>query len=276
MGNCLGFGSEGVRAGSAASCYQSCCYGGETPGGGYFALSQSGGAKGEGPSKMTVCCAVFLNILGILLIAGGAVVGYHREKLDPILFYVEDVTDHEFLPSYQLAIAFGVFLCVSATCACCCGVCFKFAACCLLLAFIMVIVVIGCVSYSVERFDSDKLESDIKKNMLAKINSTHSYSSDTILDYIQHKLKCCGVEGPSDWKRNSNFGNESVPDSCCEVETSSCGKNYRPNDMFHDGCLTNIMNKITIYFNWQIGFLAIFSFIGALVVCFGCCIAFGC
>ena len=205
MGNCLGFEAAGVRAGSAAACYQSCCYGGKTPGGGYFSLGQSSGAKGEGPSKMTICCAVFLNILGILLIAGGAAAlqGYHQEKLDPILSYVEDVIDHKFLPIYQLAIAIGVFLCVSATCACCC-VCFKFAACCLLLAFMMVIVVIGCVSYSVERFDSDKLESDIK-NMLAKINSTHSYSTDTILNYIQQKLKCCGVEGPSDWQTKSNF-----------------------------------------------------------------------
>ena len=151
---------------------------------------------------------MFLNILGILLIAGGAAAlqGYHQEKLDPILSYVEDVTDHKFLPIYQLAIAIGVFLCVSATFACCCGVCFKFAACYWLLAFMMVIiVVIGCVSYSVERFDNDKLESDIKKNMLAKINSTHSYSTDTILNYIQQKLKCCGVEGPSDWQTNSNF-----------------------------------------------------------------------
>ena len=273
MGNCFGFGSEGVSAGSAAASYQSCCYGGETPGGGWFALCQSTGAKGGGASTMTICCAVFLNILGLLLIAGGVVVGYYPEKLDPIFFYVEDVTDHEFLPSYQLAIAIGVFLCVSATCACCCGVCSSI---CLLVAFIMIIVVIGCLSHSVKGFDSDRFESDIKTNILAKINGTHSNSTDTILDYIQQKLKCCGVEGPSDWQTNNNFNNRTVPDSCCEVETSNCGKNYKPDDIFHDGCLTKIVDKIAIYFGCQIACLAIFSLIAAIVICFSCCVACGC
>ena len=274
MGNCFGFGYEGVRGGSPASCYQSCCYGGETPGGGWFALNQSLGAKGEGASKVTICCAVFINIIGILLIAGGVVVGYYPEKLDRILFYVEDVTDHEFLPTYQLAIAIGVFLCISATIVCCCGGCSCIF---LLIAFIMILVVIGIQSHSVERFDSDRLEADIKSNMLAKINGTKSYTSTgTILDFIQQKLECCGVKGPSDWRRNSNFGNKTVPDSCCEVETSDCGKNYRPGDIFHDGCLTNIMDKITIYFRLQICFLAIFSLIATLVLCFSCCVVCGC
>ena len=264
MGNCFGFGYEGVRGGSPASCFQSCCYGGETPGGGLFALCQSRGAKGEGSKKMIIglCCAVFLNILGILLIAGGAVLVKH----DPILSYVEDVTDHEFLPAYQLAIAIGVFLCISATIACCPlpVVCSGFF---LLIAFIMIIVGIGVVSHSVHRFDSDKLEADIKKNMLTEINST-----DTVLDFIQQKLECCGVKGPSDWQRNSNFDNKTVPDSCCEVETYDCGKNYRPDDIFHGGCLTKMMEKITIYFRWQIGFVAIFSLIAPLSICFSCCL----
>ena len=260
MGNCF------------ASRYQAHYYRGETPGGGWFASCQSRGATGYVASGMTICCAVFLSILGILLIAGGVAVGYYPEKLDPIFFYVEDVTDHEFLPSYQLAIAIGVFLCVSATCACCC-VCFKFAACCLLLAFIMIIVVIGCLSHSVKGFDSDGLKSDIKKNMLSKINGTSSYRTDTILDYIQQKIKCCGVEGPSDWQTNSNFGKETVPDSCCKVETSNCGKNYRPDDIFHDGCLADIWDKIAVYFGWQLAFLAIFSLIAVLIICLCCCIA---
>ncbi|CAB4041373.1 CD63 antigen [Paramuricea clavata] len=276
MGNCFGFGSEGVSGGSCASCYQSCCYGGDTPAGGWFALGQSRGAKGDGVSKVTVCFGLFLGILGILLIAGGVVVGYNPEKLDPILFYVEDVTQHEFLPTYQLMIAIGVFLCLSATCACCCGVFFNIAACCLLIAFIMVIVVVGCLSHSVSKFDSERLDSDIKTNMMAKINSTDFKSTDSILNYIQQKLECCGVQNPSDWQNNNNFNNETFPDSCCKVETPNCGQNYRPDDIFQDGCQTDMMHKITIYFRWQISFLAIFCLIATFVICFCCCIACGC
>ena len=249
---------------------------GDTPAGGWFALGQSTGAKGGGVSKVTVCFGLFLGILGILLIAGGVVVGYNPEKLDPILFYVEDVTQHEFLPTYQLMIAIGVFLCLSATCACCCGVFFIIAACCLLIAFIMVIVVVGCLSHSVSKFDSERLDSDIKTNMMAKINSTDFKSTDSILNYIQQKLECCGVQDPSDWQNNNNFKNETFPDSCCKVETPNCGQNYRPDDIFQDGCLTDMMHKITIYFRWQISFLAIFCLIATFVICFCCCIACGC
>jgi hypothetical protein len=206
MGNCFGFGSEGVRARSRAARYQSHHYGGETPGGGWFSCCQSRGAKGDGKvSTVTVCFGLFLGILGILFIAGGVIVGYYPKKLqEPILFYVEDATQHEFLPTYQLMIAIGVFLFLSAVCACCCGA--KVAACCLLLAFIMVIVVVGRLSYSVSNFDSERVESDIRKNMMAKINST----ADPILDYIQQKLECCGVEGPSDWQHNIKFNNETA------------------------------------------------------------------
>ena len=276
MGNCFGFESEGVRAGSCASCCQSCCYGEYTPADGWFAFCQSRGAKDDGVSKVTVCFGLFLSILGILLIAGGVVVGYNPEKLDPILFYVEDVTQHEFLPTYQLMIAIGVFLCLSATCACCCGVFFIIASCCLLIAFIMVIVVVGCLSHSVSKFDSERLDSDIKTNMMAKINSTDFKSTDSILNYIQQKLECCGVQDPSDWRNNNNFKNETFPDSCCKVETPNCGQNYRPDDIFQDGCLTDMMHKITIYFRWQISFLAIFCLIATFVICFCCCIACGC
>lgn len=279
MGNCLGFGPGGVIKESCAARFQSFRYGGETPGDGWFACCQSrGAAKGDDEvSKATVYFGVFLGIVGILLIVGGVMVDHYSKKLqEPILFYVEDVTQHEFLPTYQLMIAIGVFLCLSATCACCCGVFFIIASCCLLIAFIMVIVVVGCLSHSVSKFDSERLDSDIKTNMMAKINSTDFKSTDSILNYIQQKLECCGVQDPSDWQNNNNFKNETFPDSCCKVETPNCGQNYRPDDIFQDGCLTDMMHKITIYFRWQISFLAIFCLIATFVICFCCCIACGC
>ena len=273
MGNCLGFGPGGVIKETCAARYQSFRYGGETPGGGWFACCQSrGAAKGDDEvSKATVYFGVFLGFVGILLIVGGVMVDHYSKKLqEPILFYVEDVTQHEFLPTYQLMIVIGVFLFLSAIWACCFGAQGgdKVAACFLLLAFIMVIVVVVRLSYSVNNFDSERVESDIRKNMMAKINST----ADPILDYIQQKLECCGVEGPSDWQHNITFNNETVPDSCCKVETPDCGQNYRPDDIFLGGCLTNMMHKITTYFHWQISFLAFFCLTAIFVICFCCCI----
>ena len=270
MGNCFGFGSEGIRAGSAASCYQSCCYGGETPGGGWFALGQSRGARGEGVSKWSICAAMFLIIFGILLISAGVVVGYQPEKIGSIFLYVENVTGHDFLPKYQLLIAMGVFLCIAAIFACCCG---PIAALFLLIAFIMVIVVIGLLSHSVKTFDSGSLESEIKMDLLAKINS--NATADSIWDDIQQKLECCGVENPSDWQHNTFYGNGTVPDSCCKVETPKCGQNYRPEAIFQDGCITDMMDKVTVYFRWQIACLAFSSLIAIIVIFFCCCILCG-
>ena len=269
MGNCFGFGYEGIRAGSGAACYQSCCYGGDTPGGGWFALGQSKGARGEGVSKWAICFSLFLVIFGVPLIAVGVVIGYYPEKIGSIFFYVEDVTGHDFLSKYQLLIAMGVFLCIAAICFCCCS---PIAALFVLVAFIMVIVVIGLLSHSVMTFDSGSLKTEIKKDLLAKINS--NAMADSIWDNIQQKLECCGVKDPSDWQDNTFYGNRTVPDSCCKVETPKCGQNYRPEVIFQDGCITDMMNMVKVYFYWQIGFLA-FSLLIAIFVIFCCCIVCG-
>ena len=49
--NAIGFGSNGVSSGSAASGVQSYCYGGSVPKGSYFSQAQSYGAKGESSGK---------------------------------------------------------------------------------------------------------------------------------------------------------------------------------------------------------------------------------
>ena len=272
MGNCFGFGYEGIRAGSPAACCQSCCYGGDTPGGGWFALGQSKGAKGEGVSKLTICVALFLGLLSIILIVAGVVVGHHPEKFGSIFLYVEDVTGHDFLPKYQLIIAIGVFLCISAICACCCGFFLPISAVFLLVTFIMVIVVIALLSHSAHTFDSGSMESKIKMDLLTKIDS--NATADSLLNRIQQKLECCGVENPSDWQLNTFYGNGSVPDSCCKVETPKCGQNYRRQDIFQNGCITDMMKKITVYFRWQNAFLAVFLIIAIFSIFFGCCIVF--
>ncbi|CAG9822009.1 unnamed protein product [Phaedon cochleariae] len=49
-------------------------------------------------------------------------------------------------------------------------------------------------------------------------------------DFLQAFLKCCGVDGPRDWK----WQNESVPISCCASQTNNCG--IKSTDCFRKGC----------------------------------------
>ena len=234
------------------------------------------GSGSEGSSKIYAsCCVLITIIIGIAIIL---VVAIRVDTHQQVLVHAEPVTYYQILPLDGYAISFAVFLGISIVIAFCCKLCFdeEWRNLCskiwLLCVAIIILTVIGLLSFhGVHKFDSDRLESNIQKNMLAKINSTHSNSTDTILDNIQQKFKCCGVKGPSDWQTNGNFDNKTVPDSCCKVERSDCGKNYRPNDIFLDGCLTNIMEKITVYFRWVIGFLVFFSFIPALPFFIGLC-----
>ena len=221
-----------------------------------------------------ICFSLFYYIFATSLVSAGVLVGYYPEKVDSILFYVQHVTGHDFVPNYQLMIAMGALLLIPVLCACCFCCCIDncatrftvFAFLCFLATFIMVFVVIGLLSHSVHTFDSGSMESKIKMDLLAKINS--SARTDFIWDRIQQKFKCCGVENPSDWQHNTFYGNGTVPDSCCRVETPKCGQNYRPQAIVQNGCITDMMDKVTVYFYWQIGFLTFFSIIAFVTICF--------
>ena len=117
MGNCLGFGKQGVEANTWASNYQSLHYGGLTPAGGWFAGCQSAGAKGGGG-----CCCIFIHFasifIGGLLLCLGVIIGFYPDLIGTIrdgdiLKFAVDATDYHILPLSNYMIATGVFLLAS-------------------------------------------------------------------------------------------------------------------------------------------------------------------
>ena len=92
--------------------------------------------------------------------------------------------------------------------------------------------------------------------------------ANSIWDNIQQKLECCGVKDPSDWQDNTFYRNGTVPDSCCKVETPKCGQNYRSEAIFQDGCITDMMNEVTVYFRWQIYFCTLLLVSAMIIVVF--------
>lgn len=68
----------------------------------------------------------------------------------------------------------------------------------------MLIVVTAEIAAGVWAYqNSDKLESFVKSNFKHTITNEYKAieSRTEVVDYIQHKLQCCGVDGPSDWSQ---------------------------------------------------------------------------
>ena len=64
----------------------------------------------------------------------------------------------------------------------------------------------------------------------------HIFVPDVLTYYtcIVRQLKCCGVMGPSDWKKSEwykstgNKKNENFPESCCVTMTDKCSAGANP------------------------------------------------
>ena len=59
-------------------------------------------------------------------------------------------------------------------------------------------------------------------------------------DYVQNQFECCGVTDWNDWKNQTKFKPDSVPDSCCKGgQVENCGKNAQDSTKFNtNGCFS--------------------------------------
>ena len=65
--------------------------------------------------------------------------------------------------------------------------------------------------------------------MYSICNCCHGDSNSVILSWLQ--LQCCGVNNYTDWYGIKAWPKDNfVPDSCCEFETTLCGRKGRPSD----------------------------------------------
>ena len=186
MGNCLGFNSDGISAGSFASNFQSIHYGSLTPGNGWFALCQSRGASQGGTSSCTVALACTLAFFGILMITCGALVGVvfpgfllNFQDLAESSSLLKDANLTLFnLMMYRLMIATGAFMVLAAVTWCCCG--FSFV------AFVMAIVFIGLTSTNVAKFPAEMSTEELSGVMMESLaNESRILNATSPWDTIQ-------------------------------------------------------------------------------------------
>jgi len=120
-------------------------------------------------------------------------------------------------------------------------------------ASVLVVLIIAQVTCAILLLVYKDTAEDFIKDGMYKGFNKYGNPKDTdltnALDKIQNDLKCCGVEGPEDWKNATNLNELSVADGCCKDMEDGCGHNYfdspiNPEDIYHEGCYEVIKEQL--------------------------------
>ncbi|XP_062453419.1 CD63 antigen [Rhea pennata] len=123
----------------------------------------------------------------------------------------------------------------------------------------------------------DKVRSVLEEGLR---DAMEKYGEDKALretvDELQRDFDCCGANNYTDWADIAPFkGNDTVPRSCCRVNTTSCNVHPSPSTVYEKGCLQSIeawMKKnILIVAAVALG-IAFFEILGII---FACCLMKG-
>ncbi|XP_061299002.1 CD63 antigen [Pezoporus flaviventris] len=123
----------------------------------------------------------------------------------------------------------------------------------------------------------DKVRSVLEDGLWDAMNK---YGEDKALtealDELQRNFSCCGANNYTDWSSIERFRvNNTVPQSCCRVNSTSCNMHPSPATVYENGCLQSIeawMKKnILIVAPVALG-IAFFEILGII---FACCLMKG-
>ena len=99
-----------------------------------------------------------------------------------------------------------------------------------------------------------EIKSDLKDYLEDEMNQYDGSSSmkNSIVTQIQYHLKCCGVNGYTDWEIKEKARKWSkrklVPDSCRgtkENENGECKSNRESSSLSKDGCFEEVLESIS-------------------------------
>ena len=147
------------------------------------------------------------------------------------------------------------------------------------LAIMTIFLVVSCILNMISTYGCTQLTSDILQQQFLSVNIgdiTEQYMLDPIFrggwDNLQRQYFCCGTllfnTGFQDWKNNFGKENNSVPDSCCHVESPQCGSNIfdgslPPMKIYTNGCMTVIQSKME---NEVTSLIMVFMVLSAVMV----------
>lgn len=106
---------------------------------------------------------------------------------------------------------------------------------------------------------------------VVKFNRTDSNSALSILvDDVQSHFKCCGANGPYDWRNNTFFPNDELPLSCCKKDMNNTVCSTLTMSHYTDGCVNIISDELrsSVNFLSTIGIIIIIvQIIGIMFSC---------
>lgn len=140
-----------------------------------------------------------------------------------------------------------------------------------LLAFFILYLILGSIGLSMN--NNDQFKREARTNIKVTARQYSESQKDRIatkkMDWLQMRFNCCGIDNQHDWKALYDYRNpyqpisyydkqayqhnrpytSDVPDSCCKVPRSQCGKqgNFYGRDrsdfLFEEGCLHKYMGE---------------------------------
>ncbi|KAM7411360.1 hypothetical protein PAMA_021383 [Pampus argenteus] len=116
---------------------------------------------------------------------------------------------------------------------------------------------------------STNIVPDSLNEMINDYNKTAEFKK--IVDGMQERLKCCGVNSSADWKHFRPDGN-SVPDSCCVNVTTNCGIGAMTDaaKVYQKGCRSPVealLKKITL---WVVVAAIVIAFLQIMGIVLSC------
>lgn len=128
----------------------------------------------------------------------------------------------------------------------------------LLLIIITIQIVGGVVSFVFSKQVKDFVKEGLELSLAAYggTNETHEAFTNGV-DYVQEHLECCGMYGYQDYRNVSAASywvgsmkkQADVPDTCCKMKSTDCGKglftNATTDGIYLVGCLDHLKDTVT-------------------------------
>jgi CD63 antigen len=133
------------------------------------------------------------------------------------------------------------------------------------------------LSHTIEQVH-EKATSEFLPEIIRSYNFTDSSDRLTkVVDDMQSRFHCCGVNGSADWKTG-------IPFSCCSEYVPSSADSvpqpirYCPNDSrqpaFSQGCLNKVVNAVNAHYWYLASTVVSFALIQIMAVVLACCVAY--
>ncbi|XP_038642426.1 CD63 antigen [Scyliorhinus canicula] len=111
----------------------------------------------------------------------------------------------------------------------------------------------------------DQIRGVFERSFNETMRNYNSSGNAANIDNLQKQFHCCGSAHYTDW-----FPPRQVPDSCCKVPATNCGRNVTATNIYQEGCVnvinTWLKNNIVIVAGVALG-IALFQLLGIIFAC---------